>query len=167
MTKAKATKTPVKRKRRTRKGKRQTHYITGTHISPKCARPIVYRSSWELYVCKHFDEDPQILSYDYEPYKIAYTSNARSGRVRFYIPDFVVNYVDGSQKIIEVKRNSALNNITVVKKAEAARRWCESLTKKGRLTTYEFWCESIIFPLIKKYKALELLHEKRRKNIRK
>lgn len=156
MTKAKTTKTPTKRKRRTRKGKRQTHYITGTHISPKCPRPIQYRSSWELYVCKHFDEDPQILSYDYEPYKIAYTSNARSGRVRFYIPDFVVNYVDGSQKIIEVKRNSALNNNTVVKKAEAARRWCESLTKKtGRLHSYEFMTETIIFPIRARFLLLE------------
>lgn len=155
MIKTKTTKTPTKRKRRTRKGKRQTHYITGTHISPKCPRPVVYRSSWELYVCKHLDEDQQVLSYDYEPYKIAYTSNARSGRVRFYIPDFVVNYADGSQKIIEVKRNSALNNITVVKKAEAARRWCESLTKKGRLTTYEFWTETIIFPIRARFLLLE------------
>ena len=161
MTKAKTTKTTTKRKRRTRKGKRQSHYITGTHNSPKCPRPIQYRSSWELYVCKHFDEDPQIVSYDYEPYKIAYTSNARSGRVRFYIPDFVVNYADGSQKIIEVKRNSALNNNTVVKKAEAARRWCESLTKKGRKTTYEFWTETIIFPIRARFLLLEKQQQKK------
>ena len=160
MTKAKTTKTPTKRRKRTRKGKRQSHYITGTHNSPKSPHPIQYRSSWELYVCKHFDEDPQILSYDYEPYKIAYIANTKSGRVRFYIPDFVVNYVDGSQKIIEVKRNSALNNIMVVKKAEAARRWCESLTKKGRLTTYEFWTETVIFPIRARFLLLEKQQEK-------
>ena len=163
MKKVKTTKTPTKRKKRTRKGRRQTHYITGTHISPKSLHPIQYRSSWEYYVCKHFDEDKQVLSYDYEPYKIAYISNARSGKVRFYIPDFVVNYVDGTQKIIEVKRNSALNNITVIKKAEAARRWCESLTKKtGKKHMYELWTEIIIFPIRQRFMLLEKQEKKAR-----
>jgi hypothetical protein len=156
MTKKKPAKKP-----RTRKGKRQTRYITGTHVSSKALHPINYRSSWELYVCKHLDEDNQVLSYEYEPYKIAYISNTRSGRVRFYIPDFVVKYVDGSQKIIEVKRTSALNNNTVVKKAEATKRWCESLTRKGMPTTYEFWTEAIIFPIRQRFLLLEKQQEKK------
>jgi hypothetical protein len=56
--------------------------------------------------------------------------------------------------------NSALNNIMVVKKAEAARRWCESLTKKGRLTTYEFWTETVIFPIRARFLLLEKQQEK-------
>jgi len=162
MTKTSTKKTYKKPRAKTRKGRRQTHYITGTHISPKSMHPIQYRSSWELYVCKHFDEDPRVLSYDYEPYKIAYISNLKSGRVRFYIPDFVVNYADGTQKIIEVKRNSALNNNTVIKKAEAARRWCESLTKKtGKKHMYELWTEIIIFPIRQRFMLLEKQQEKR------
>ena len=152
----KPTTTTTKPKARTRKGRKKFHYITGTHVSPKSKHPVEYRSSWELYVCKHLDDDNAVASYEYEPYKIAYISNVRSSKVRFYIPDFVVTYVDGSIKIIEVKRTSALNNIIVMKKAEAARRWCESLKKqKGLDHSYEFWCESIVFPLMKKYKAIE------------
>lgn len=107
-------------------------------------------------MCKHLDDDITVASYEYEPYKIAYIANVRSSKVRFYIPDFVVTYTDGSVKIIEVKRTSALNNNVVMKKAEAAKRWCESLKKqKGIEHSYEFWCESIVFPLMKKYKAIE------------
>ena len=108
----------IKSKKKTSKKRRKKKrgYITGTYISTKCKNPIKYRSSWELYVCKHLDEDQNVLNYDYEPYKIPYLSNVSSKKFRNYIPDFVVNYIDGSQKIIEVKRTSALNNSIVLKK---------------------------------------------------
>jgi hypothetical protein len=53
----KPTTTTTKPKVRTRKGRKKFHYITGTHTSPKSKHPVEYRSSWELYVCKHLDDD--------------------------------------------------------------------------------------------------------------
>ena len=152
----------IKSKKKTSKKRRKKKggYITGTYISTKCKNPIKYRSSWELYVCKHLDEDQNVLNYDYEPYKIPYLSNVSSKKIRNYIPDFVVNYIDGSQKIIEVKRTSALNNSIVLKKAEAAKKWCENLTiETKKEVTYHFWTEAIIFPI----KKMFLIREKQEK----
>lgn len=143
-----------------RRRKKKGGYLTGIYISNKCKNPIKYRSSWELYVCKHLDEDQNVLDYEYEPYKIPYLSNVSSKKYRNYIPDFVVNYIDGSQKIIEVKRTSALNNSIVLKKAEAAKKWCENLTiETKKEVTYHFWTEAIIFPI----KKMFLIREKQEK----
>jgi hypothetical protein len=140
--------TAAKKKRKTRRKK--SHYKTGVHNSPKAKHPINYRSGWEKVFCMHLDQDPNVVSYAYEPYKIPYIANSRSHRVRFYLPDFEVTYADGTKKLIEVKRASAVNNLLVVKKAEAARRWCESQKQHNHTEIlYEFCTEEKIFPLMK------------------
>lgn len=138
--------TTRKRHKRTRK----RHYITGTHISPKCIKPIKYRSSWELTTCIYLDNEPVVESYEYEAVKIKYISNKQTKKERNYIPDFLIVYLDKTKKLVEVKRKSQLNSRMVLKKAEAAREWC---TKKKNIK-YEIWSEPQIRAFIKIQKAL-------------
>jgi hypothetical protein len=110
-----------------------------------------YRSGWELVAAKHFDDDPLVASYAYEPFKIPYISNKKLGKIRNYIPDFLVEYVDGRINLIEVKRISALNQLTVKKKAEAAKQWA-----KDNNAEFLFWTDPIIKQLQKIQKAKAL-----------
>ena len=142
----KATQEPVKAPKRRKRKRRGRHYISGLYQAQKCLVPVKYRSSWELIVSKHLDADPTVLKFEYETLKIPYVFNIKTRKIRNYYPDFIVYYVDGRKVIIEVKRNSALNNVLVMRKASAAREWA---SKNGM--SYVFWTESIIKPLMKIY----------------
>jgi hypothetical protein len=119
--------------------KRKRHYKTGIYNSPKCKTPIKYRSGWELEVAKYLDFDVNVIEYGYECVAIEYVANIRTGKVRSYYPDFLISYKDGLVKLVEVKRKDKLNDPKVLKKAEAAEKWCE---KKG--IKYEFWTNTMI-----------------------
>jgi hypothetical protein len=127
-------KKPVKRRR-----KRKRHYITGIHHSPKCPTPIKYRSGWEHTVALYLDQDPNVLSYEYESINIRY---AVAGKYRTYTPDFLILYKDGKKVIVEVKRSDKLTDRKVIAKATATRKWL----KENKLDdySYEFWTNAVI-----------------------
>jgi len=127
-------KKPVKRRR-----KRKRHYITGIHHSPKCPTPIKYRSGWEHTVALYLDQDPNVLSYEYESINIRY---AVAGKYRTYTPDFLILYKDGKKVIVEVKRADKLTDRKVIAKATATRKWL----KENKLDdySYEFWTNAVI-----------------------
>ena len=126
----------VLKKKKTKKKGRKTRYITGIHISPKCEKPIHYRSGWELTVCQTIlDQDPEVLCYSYESVGIPYRSpNLKSTKMRRYFPDFLVSYKNGTRLIVEVKRNDKIKNILTQTKAEACIKWAE---KQG--IKYQIW----------------------------
>ena len=128
-------KKPIKKPKR----KRKSHYITGTHHSPKCPTPINYRSSWELTVAQYLDQSPDVISYEYESVNIRY---AVAGKYRTYTPDFIVLYKSGKKVIVEVKREDKLTDRKVVAKAIATRKWL----KENKLVdyVYEFWTNAVI-----------------------
>ena len=129
----------VKKKTVKKRRKRKSHYITGTHHSPKCSTPINYRSSWELTVAQYLDQNPDVLSYEYESIIIRY---AIAGRYRRYTPDFLVLYKTGKKVIVEVKRADKLTDRKVIAKATATRKWL----KENKLEDYEyqFWTDAVI-----------------------
>jgi len=110
-----------------------------------------YRSGWELTVAKHLDNDPLVDYYEYESIKIPYISNKRSGKIRNYLPDFFVVYTDGRKVLIEVKRLTALGQLLVQKKADAAKLWAHKNNAE-----YAFWTDPIIKTLQKIEKAKKL-----------
>ncbi len=128
----KTIKKPVKRRRK-------RHYITGIHHSPKCSTPIKYRSGWEYTVALYLDQDPNVLSYEYESINIRY---AVAGKYRTYTPDFLILYKDGKKVIVEVKRADKLTDRKVIAKATATRKWL----KENKLDdySYEFWTNAVI-----------------------
>jgi hypothetical protein len=138
----KASTPKISKPRKRKKG----HYHTGVHISPKCKEPINFRSGWERTICCYLDNMIEVDEYWYESVKIPYVANLRSSRVRYYLPDFVIKFTDGSMKMVEVKRENQLTNLKVMKKAEAARAWCKIQKIK---ITYEFWTDKLILPLQK------------------
>jgi hypothetical protein len=112
--------TPKKKRKKKRKG----HYIRGTYTSP-IAGECKYRSGWELKVMVYLDENPEVEAWSYEKTVIEYVSNVRSKKIRKYYPDFFVKYKDGRTELIEVKPKRKLEQLTVKKKADAAREWCK------------------------------------------
>jgi hypothetical protein len=110
----------AKKRRRRRKGKR---YHTGVHMSPKTSVGSKYRSGWELLFMMYLDADPDVVEWAYEGVSIPYVSNAKSRRIRKYLPDFYVVRTDRKQ-LVEVKPSRKLAHATVQKKLAAAREWC-------------------------------------------
>jgi hypothetical protein len=140
------------RKKTTTSRKRKGRYHTGIYNSPKCSKPIEYRSGWERTVCEYLDNDVDVVAYAYESLEIQYLSNLKSKKVRKYIPDFLVWYANGKVKMVEVKRENMLTNLRVQKKAAAAKVWCAAQTPK---VDYEFWTDKMILPLQRAAKLRE------------
>jgi hypothetical protein len=74
---------------------------------------------------QYLDIDEKVVSYTYEKTVIPYISNLRTKKVRKYYPDFLITYVDGTQKLVEIKPSKRLEQGRVVKKINAAREWCK------------------------------------------
>ena len=108
-----------------RQRKRRRHYITGTHSSMKGGE-CKYRSGWELAYMQHLDADESVKLFEYELLRIPYVSNVRSGKLRNYYPDFLVEYVDGTKKLVEIKPSKRVLQANVQKKLRAAEAWCKA-----------------------------------------
>ena len=142
-----------KGKKKASKRKRKSRYKTGFHYSPKCKNDkgiFEYRSGWEETFSFDLDSDSSVLEYEYETIKIPYILNNKTGKIRYYIPDFIVTYKDGRKVIYEIKNTSAAKNIMVVKKAKAAELWAQ---RNGY--QYKMLLGDVISQLEKKQKALK------------
>jgi len=150
MAQKETTVTAKPRRRRRRVKKKGGHYKTGYHVSPKCTNgPAKFRSGWEKVVCEYLDQDPDVVEYQYEPFEIKYVSNRKTGRIRIYIPDFLITYSSGLRKIVEVKREKHLERPTVKKKAIVAKAWAD---RNGM--EYHFWTDKKIRELQKLLKEI-------------
>src|SRR5690348_5982431 len=99
-----ASSTSVKRKRR----KRRKRNI-GQYESPK-AGTCTFGSSWEKAYFEYLDANVNVTSYSSEGLKIPYVSNKRTGKLRNYIPDLLVQYSDGRRELIEIKPKKRVDN---------------------------------------------------------
>jgi hypothetical protein len=102
---------------------KKSRYHTGTYASKKGGE-CSYRSGWEFAYLKYLDENPDVVSFQYESLKLPYISNYKTGRVKWYIPDVLVEYASGEKKLVEIKPKKKTEQAQVVKKAEAGRLWC-------------------------------------------
>lgn len=75
--------------------------IEGSVYSNKCGKIIYCRSLLEMIAIRILENDENVLSYSYEPFRITYCDTY--GDSRTYIPDFKVEYKDGKVVIVEVK----------------------------------------------------------------
>lgn len=108
-------------------------WCVGKYHSPKAGKEIAYRSSWELTYAKLLDADPDVTSWEYEPFAIAYELNGERKR---YIPDFLVTYADGSRELVEVKPKELEGNAVNQAKRLAAVELCE-----GEGWAYAAWSQ--------------------------
>ena len=110
----------------TKKRRKKRRYHTGVHVSPKTGQECHYRSGWELEYMHHLDANPDVVGYRYEDVRIPYVSNKKTGKVRWYWPDFLVQQRDGEQLLVEIKPKRKLDQDRVQKKLKAAALWCQA-----------------------------------------
>jgi len=95
---------------------------TGHYTSTKTGKTIYHRSSWELQYAQLLDEDPDVLTWEFEwegiPYEI-------DGVIHHYVPDFHVVMNDKSHLFVEVKPQALVETDVNAAKRNAALRVCE------------------------------------------
>lgn len=111
-------------------------HVRGQHLSKKSLRsPLRYRSSWELELMHELDDDPNVVSWAYEPFWLEFYLGGERKR---YLPDFIVVMSGGLTKLVEVKpAKRRLDPKNIAKKC-AAVRFCEALG-----ISYEDWEPSL------------------------
>ena len=88
------------------------------------------------YSLEYFDSEPEKRFMDYleENDKVAkWTKNHGisipylniDDRLAHYRPDFLIEYVDGTQEIVELKGSHLIDNPITIKKSQAAKEWCK------------------------------------------
>lgn len=63
---------------------------------------VVYRSLWERNVMRWLDTNPNVVEWGSEELSITYDHPVRGGIAKYY-PDFIIKFIDGTIKLVEVK----------------------------------------------------------------
>ena len=114
-------------------------YKSGSYFSIKTHRDHHYRSSYELTALVIFDADPNITYFESESVRIRYTDYDE--KERWYIVDFLVSYIDETKKLIEIKPQHMMNDLTNINKFEAAKEYC----KDNKINEFLVWTETELF----------------------
>lgn len=83
-----------------------------------------YDSSWELQYMKKLERDKTISKWT-KNHGITIQYVTEAGNVRGYRPDFLIERVDETKELHEVKGGQYLNNLDTIRKHEAAKNWCK------------------------------------------
>jgi hypothetical protein len=76
------------------------------------------KSSWETTYAKMLDDNPKVISFRYEPIRIPYQWD---GNTHFYLPDFLVRYID-HEELIEIKPKKLVNSLRNIAKIKGAQQ---------------------------------------------
>jgi hypothetical protein len=109
---------------------RVNHGTHGMFYSTKNKKRFRYDSSWELERMKYLETDDTVVSYRKNPVQIPYALN---GQAHYYFPDFMVEYVDGSKVLEEIKPPAFLNDPKNIEKVKVARLFCRRIGVKFRI----------------------------------
>lgn len=101
--------------------------LRGYFNSEKCKRKRpMFRSSYELKVHWHLDNDPEVEWYDYEPFRVPYRDAV--GKRRYYIIDFIVKYKSRPKPLaLEVKNDYNLERFIECGKKESFLEECYNM----------------------------------------
>ena len=99
-----------------------TRNKTGWYESTKTGRRHFFRSGWEEATMKFLDNDPMVVTWDYECVRIPYCYDDHK---RWYVPDFIVSFVDGTRDMWEVKPKQFLETERVRLTAAAGEAYCK------------------------------------------
>jgi hypothetical protein len=95
--------------------------VKGWHDSPKSLTGRVpFRSrDPEKFLMEHFDQDPTVICWQYEPFRIPFGDS-------YTTPDFLVTYQDGVQRVVEGKARWCLEDYLQSSKYVVTRDYCRS-----------------------------------------
>lgn len=113
----------------------KTSKIKGWYFSKKTGR-IYYQSSWELRAFAHLDNDENVRTFKINPFRIPYSLE---GVEKHYIPDILVEYIDDSRELIEIKPKRKLLDLTVKLKLLEATKWSLDNKIPFSVWTEETW----------------------------
>lgn len=93
----------------------------------------IYDSEFEREFMEELEKDPKVKKWTKNHgIRIPYVNIG--SKVAHYNPDFIVEYEDGTQELIEIKGKNNLTEI-IKRKQKAAKEWCEKRNIKYRLIT--------------------------------
>ena len=119
-------------------GEYSSWFSKGRYYSDKLKREVSYRSMLEKQVYQLLDSDERVQTYSEEPCRIQYRMKNEDNN-RYYIPDLLISYKNGKQKIVEVKPSNLITEEMNVAKFKAAESYCAE-----RSWTFEVWTENTI-----------------------
>lgn len=91
----------------------------GSYTSTKTLKEMKYKSSYEETYMLYLDNTPEVIAYNYEPFIIKYDECKR------YVPDFLVEYKDGSKELVEIKGMHLLYQQSTKNKIAAGKKHAE------------------------------------------
>jgi hypothetical protein len=130
-----------------------THHLKGKHQSPKAGN-IHFRSSYEKKAYLKLDEDESVKTYSIEDVSIDYIHPNKKITSQ-YLVDMLVEYFDGTKKLIEIKPEKMLENSIVQAKIESAKIKASELGYE-----FEVWTEMDLFGHVYNKKNMNLFIEK-------
>jgi hypothetical protein len=113
------------------------NYITGEFRSHKNGCDLHFRSSYELYAYIRLEHDDNIIAYGTCMFSIPYIFE---GKARRYIPDIMIECIDGSKQIIEVKPANRLKESVTIAKMSVLENYC----RENNMCCC-FWTEKDVF----------------------
>lgn len=149
---------PIKLENLTRIGNRKK-YKKGIFVSfNQEGREIHYDSSFELKALNIFETDSTVESFDRCRLRIPYVRSS-DGLEHNYLPDFIVEYKDGSKKIIEIKAKWQTSEKETKEKLDQASSTIKDMGYDFEVWTEDeleekndFWHNEVVVKEVKKYK---------------
>ena len=116
--------------------------VKGYYDAQKCTQgKVAYRSvSIELKLMQQFDSDPNVLSWQ-SPLTVKYQK--KDGTTLHTLPDFLVHFLDGTEKVIEGKGPHLVSQYLQSEKYLAVRQWCSANQIGYQLVTTKNRCKEL------------------------
>jgi len=134
------------------------HHVTGWHISPKAGR-VYFRSSYEKKAYLKLDDDDTVETYKVESMTTEYFNPDKKINSTYLI-DLLIEYKDGSKKLVEVKPEQWLKDEVIKAKIEAGNKKAQSLN-----IPFEVWTEMNLFGHVYNKKNMNRFIEKIKKGL--
>lgn len=108
--------------------------IKSSIFSPYENKEITFDSNWERSYFLECLKNPGIVSVIRCPFSIQYI-NPNDGLIHNYIPDFLVEYRDGSKILVEIKPKYTKYDKVVISKSKSAMKYCKDIGIKFIMIT--------------------------------
>lgn len=129
------------------------HHLRGWHESPKSGK-VYFRSSYEKKAFLKLDADDSVKSYTTESVSVEYFHPIKQ-ITSSYIIDLLVEYTDGSKKLVEIKPEKWLMDEVIICKIEAGGIKAQEIG-----ATFEVWTEMNLFGHVYNQKNMRAFAEK-------
>ena len=92
-----------------------------------------YQSEFEKGFMEELEKDPKVKAWTKNHgIRIPYVNIDE--KVAHYTPDFLIEYEDGTQEVVEIKGKNNLTEVTK-RKSKAAEEWCQKREMRYKLIT--------------------------------